>query len=150
VDIRPQRLALAQELGATHVINGSEGKTTQQIQQITGRGADYALDTTGIPGLIRQAVEGLHARGTCGVLGMSLPGTEVTFTMESILAGRTLRGIIEGDSVSDLFIPHLIDLYVQGRFPFDRLITTFPFAEINAAVAASESGDVLKPVLTYA
>jgi aryl-alcohol dehydrogenase len=61
--------------------------------------------------------------------------------------GRTIRGIIEGDSVPDIFIPQLIELWRQGLFPFDRLIKFYPLAEINQAAADSESGAVLKPVL---
>jgi aryl-alcohol dehydrogenase len=58
-----------------------------------------------------------------------------------------VRGIIEGESVPDIFIPVLIELYKQGRFPFDKLIRQFPFEQINEAMHASESGEVLKPVL---
>ena len=67
-----------------------------------------------------------------------------------LLGGRIVRGIIEGDSIPDIFIPQLIELFMQGRFPFDKLIKTYPFAEINQAIAASESGETIKPVLTFA
>jgi len=150
VDIRPQRLALAQELGATHIINGREGTTVEQIRQITGGGASYSLETTAVPALVRQAVDCLETTGTCGVLGAAAPGTEFSLDMGTVGLGRTVRGIIEGDSIPDVFIPQLIELYVQGRFPFDKLIKTYLFAEINAAVAASESGETVKPVLPFA
>jgi aryl-alcohol dehydrogenase len=61
--------------------------------------------------------------------------------------GRTVRGILAGDSISDLFIPRLLDLYSQGRFPFDRLITFYPFEEINQAVEDMLNGRIIKPVL---
>jgi aryl-alcohol dehydrogenase len=67
--------------------------------------------------------------------------------MYKILNGRTVRGIIAGDSVADIFIPTLIELYRQGRFPFDRLITFYPFDEIGKAVGDMEKGRVIKPVL---
>jgi aryl-alcohol dehydrogenase len=67
--------------------------------------------------------------------------------MTSILMGRTIRGILEGDSVPDLFIPRLIDLHMQGRFPFDRLISDYELAQINEAAADAEQGRVIKPVL---
>jgi aryl-alcohol dehydrogenase len=54
--------------------------------------------------------------------------------MPGILNGRTVRGILAGDSISDLFIPALIELYLQGRFPFDRMITYYPFEDISRAV----------------
>jgi aryl-alcohol dehydrogenase len=67
--------------------------------------------------------------------------------MQVLLNARTVRGIIEGDAVSDLFIPKLIELYRQGRLPFDRLIKFYPFDEINQAVEDMEKGRVIKPVL---
>ncbi len=62
-------------------------------------------------------------------------------------AGRTLRGIVEGDSNPDVFIPALIALHAQGRFPFDRLIRHYDFADINAAISDSEAGRTVKPVV---
>ena len=61
--------------------------------------------------------------------------------------GKTIRGVIEGDSVPDIFIPQLIDLYMQGRFPFDRLVRYYPFADINEAARDSETGATVKPIL---
>ena len=74
-------------------------------------------------------------------------GTEVSLDINGLLFGRTVRGIIEGDSVPDVFIPQLVDLWKQGRFPFDRLIRKYPLSQIDAAAHASESGEVLKAVL---
>ena len=68
--------------------------------------------------------------------------------MNTILFGRTVRGIIEGDSVPDVFIPRLIELYTQGRFPLDRLVKHYPLDQINQAAEDSEQGRVWKPVLT--
>ena len=67
--------------------------------------------------------------------------------MNSIMFGRSLRGIIEGDSVPDVFIPRLIELYKQGRFPFDKLITFYKLDDINKAVEDTEQGKVIKAVL---
>ncbi len=147
VDLRPGRLALARELGATHQIAASDADIGDVIRSLTSGGADFALDTTSRPEVIRQAVDALRTTGTCGVIGAAPPGTELTLSYGSVLMGRTIRGILEGDSIPELFIPSLIDLYLQGRFPFDRLIASYPFSQINKAAAASERGDVVKPVL---
>jgi aryl-alcohol dehydrogenase len=61
--------------------------------------------------------------------------------------GRTVTGILEGDAVPGILIPRLIELWRQGRFPFDRLIKKFPLDQINEAEQASLRGDVVKPVL---
>lgn len=147
VDINPARLAVSKQLGATHVINSNETDPVAAIREITGSGVDYSLECTGIPQVFRQAVDSLTSTGICGLVGAAPLGTEVTFDMNSIFFGRTIRGIIEGDSVPDIFIPQLIDLYNQGRFPFDRLITFYPFEEINQAAEDSERGRVLKAVV---
>ena len=65
----------------------------------------------------------------------------------ALAVGRTVTGIVEGDAVPQTFIPRLLRLWRQGRFPFDRLITTYGLGQINEAEKAAISGDVIKPVL---
>ncbi len=147
VDIKPERLALARELGATHTIHGGETDAVQEIQRITGGGANYTLEMTASPRILRQAVDALQIGGTCGVIGVAPRGTEVSLDMTGLLFGRAVRGIRQGESVSDSFIPQLIELYIQGRFPFDRLLTFYPFDQINQAAEDTEHGLAIKPVL---
>ncbi|MCF8120751.1 MAG: NAD(P)-dependent alcohol dehydrogenase, partial [Deltaproteobacteria bacterium] len=101
----------------------------------------------GSPPVFRQAVDVLPLLGVCGLVGVVAPGTEVSLNMDLIMNGRTVRGVIEGDAIPDLFIPKLIELYRQDRFPFDRMISFYPFDEINRAVEDMEKGLVIKPVL---
>jgi len=147
IDINPARLQLASDLGATHIIHSGKSDPVEKIRRITGSGVDYSLETSAQPRLLRQAVDSLRARGVCGLIGTAAPGTEAAFDMCTILAGRTIRGIIEGDSVPDIFIPRLIDLHMQGRFPFDRLVTFYGLDDINQAMADSEQGKAIKPIL---
>ena len=69
--------------------------------------------------------------------------------MNNILFGRTLRGIVEGDSIPDIFIPRIVELYKQGRFPLDKLVTYYDFENINDAIRDAENGTVLKAVLRF-
>ncbi len=148
VDLNDDRLALARELGATHAVNGGSEDVVAAIQAATGgEGVQFSLEATGLPKVVRQAVDSLRLTGVCGIIGVSPLGTEFSLDMNGVLFGRTVRGIIEGDSVPDIFIPQLVELWRQGRFPFDRLIKFFPLSEIDAAAHASERGDVLKAVL---
>jgi len=147
VDIIPERLKKAKEFGATHTINAGEMEPVDAIRDITSGGAEFTLECVGNPKVLRQAVDALPRCGVCGLLGVVPPGTEVNLDMDLIMNGRTVRGIIEGDAIPDLFIPKLIELYKQGRFPFDQLITFYPFDEINKAVEDMEQGRVIKPVL---
>ena len=52
-------------------------------------------------------------------------------------------------SIPDVFIPHLMNLYRQGRFPFDRMMSFYDFADINKAAEGSEKGKALKAVLRF-
>jgi aryl-alcohol dehydrogenase len=147
VDPVASRRELALALGATHAIDPKAENPVERIKTITQTGVMYSLECTGLPGVVRQAVESLTLTGVCGIMGVSRLGTEITLDMNSILFGRALRGIIEGDSIPQEFIPRLIDLHLQGRFPFDKLITPYPFTDIQRAVEASEAGKVVKAVL---
>lgn len=148
VDLLPARLQLARELGATHAVNAASEDPVAAIRSIRPAGVHFSLECTGIPRVIRQAVDCLALTGIAGVIGVAPLGTEVALDVATILFGRTVRGIIEGDAAPEVFIPRLIELQRQGRFPFDRLICAFPFEQINDAVAATERGDVVKAVLT--
>jgi aryl-alcohol dehydrogenase len=75
-------------------------------------------------------------------------GTEVALDMNTILvAGRTVRGIVEGDSVPQTLLPRLISLWEQGKFPVERLMTFYDFDRIDEAAHDAEAGNVIKPVL---
>ena len=93
---------------------------------------------------VPQDYVGLGGRGLTGVVP---PGREVNLNMDLIMNARTVTGILGGDAIPDLFIPKLIELHRQGRFPFDGMITFYPFDEINRAVEDMEKGRVMKPVL---
>lgn len=149
VDTKPNRLQLALELGATHAVNAMEEEAVQAVKRITaGRGADFTLESTGRPQVLRQAVDALGILGTCGVVGAPPMGTEASFDVNGLMVpGKRIQGIVEGDSVPDLFIPQLIELYAQGRLPFDRLVRFYPLEGINQAAADSEKGMTLKPVI---
>ena len=147
VDINSDRLEMAKEFGATHTVNAGDVNPVEAILEITGGGPEFSLECIGNPAVFRQAVDILPRLGVCGLLGVVPPGTEVSLDMDLIMNGRTVTGILGGDAIPDLFIPKLIELYSQGRFPFDRLITFYPFDDINKAVEDMEKGRVMKPVL---
>lgn len=148
VDVHDHRLRLARELGATHVINHS-GRTdvVAEICKITGPGVRYSLETSALPLVFREAVEALMPAGTCVLLGSARPGTEVTLDMKFLQEGRVVRGVIQGDSNPQEFIPKLVDLVVEGRFPIERMITFYDLADINRAAADSIAGRTIKPVI---
>ncbi len=148
VDVNPERLTLARELGATHTVDARDREAVAEIRRITRTGVDFSLETTASPQVFRQAVDSTGPTGVCGLIGAPAFGTEVSLDMNSILVGgRTVRGIVEGDSVPDVFLPRLVHLWEQGRFPVERLIQHYDFDRIQEAAADAESGRVIKPVL---
>ncbi len=147
-DVNEARLKLALELGASHVINSAQVDPVAEVRRITGGGADYTLECSGRAQVLRQAIDSLGIFGVCGIVGATKEGTEVSFNVNDVMIpGRRIMGIVQGDVVAKTFIPVLIDLYRQGRFPFDRLVRFYDFSEINQAVEDSERGVTIKPIL---
>jgi aryl-alcohol dehydrogenase len=147
VDINDQRLDLAKELGATHVFNAGED-AIGKLRALCPSGLAYAFDTTGRSSVIQDAFGLLAPRGKLGLVGASDPQDMLTFNEAEFMGGgRTVMGILGGDSDVDGFLVTLLRYHAEGQFPFDRLITYFTLDQVNEAVAASESGAVVKPVL---
>jgi aryl-alcohol dehydrogenase len=147
VDMNIDRLALATELGATHVFEAtSHPNLIGDILELTG-GLDYTVEAVGLGSVVRQALETLRAPGTCATVGLQGLKHEITIDQGHLLFGRTLTGVLEGDADPKTFIPEMIALWRDGKFPFDKLIQTFPMEKINEAVESFSAGSVIKPVL---
>lgn len=151
VEPNPERRALALELGAAAAIDPRDvGVVEDVLKELSGGGVSFAIDATGIPAVIGQAINVTLPGGTVGLIGVPPPDGQIPATLLDLLVkGVTLRPITEGDANPQTFIPYMIDLYLAGRFPFDRLITTFPFEQINEAMHAAEKGSAIKPVLVF-
>lgn len=151
IDINPERLAAAAQLGATHAILSTDfedpADLVAHIKSLTGS-CHYAIDTTGVPAVLRQAFDVCGPLGVTAMIAPNVPGTEVCIEMLGLLPGKALRGVIQGDSVSKTFIPKLIAMWQAGEFPFDELITEFHGIDaIDTAVQAMQRGEVIKPVV---
>ena len=148
VDIHDNRLELAKELGATHVLNGKRIDVVTEVKQITRGGSNYTLDTTGVPALVKQALQSLRPLGICAVVGVT-PVVDIDINADLMAEGKTLVGVIEGDAVPQLFIPQLVEYYKQGLFPFDKLVKFYSFDQINESFEDSKSGVTIKPILKF-
>jgi aryl-alcohol dehydrogenase len=147
VDVLESRLAMARQLGATHTaLAGPEANIAEEIRKIVPGGVGFAFDTTGRADSNQQALESLAAKGCFGYCAVP---AEAPKMYQVMARGLSIRGIVQGDSVPDAFIPHLIELYMNGRFPFDELVTKYPFEEINQAIEDQAAGKVVKPVFTF-
>ena len=148
VDVQPSRLELAKACGATHVVNAKETDPVEAIREITGGGADFSLESSGVPQVLRQAIDALGTMGTCGIVGAPKLGVEASFDVNQVMIpGKRIMGIVEGSSVPQIFIPQLVELQRQGRFPFEKLVKYYDFDQINEAVEDAEAGRTIKPIL---
>jgi aryl-alcohol dehydrogenase len=145
VDVSPDRLQLAKSLGATDVVPSGDA-TAGALKEIAPYGFTYSFNTTHAPAVYTLATACLANEGTAGIV--TRPQGEWTLNVAQLLAGgRKLQGILGGSANPQLFIPLMIDYWRQGRFPFDRLITEFAFADLDRVWEASKAGEVIKPVL---
>ncbi|PAZ10189.1 alcohol dehydrogenase [Streptomyces sp. SA15] len=150
VDKVGERLSMARELGATHTVNAGESDLVEALAEITGgQGADGIVETTGSVAVLRQGVDALAARGTLVVVGAPPFGTEVALDVNGLLGGKQVVGLTLGDAETQTFIPALVRLVKEGRLPLHRLISTYPFADIDQAVRDMGAGKAIKPVLTF-
>ena len=138
VDLHDNRLALARELGATHVLGASAAVPMQ---------VDASVEAAGDPTALRRAVDCLAPLGVCCLVGSARKGVEAALEMAQLQHGRTLRGCIQGDAPPQAFFPRLFDYWRSGRLPVERLINLYELQDINRAMAAAASGRVVKPVL---
>jgi aryl-alcohol dehydrogenase len=147
VDVRASRLELALELGATHTINAAQVDPVEAINELTG-GVAASLEASGVPGVLRQAVDVLAPDAICGLIGAPPLGTEEHFDVNALLStGKIVRGLVEGHSVIETFIPQLVDFWRKGKLPIERLVRVYDFDQINEAGADALAGEVVKPVL---
>lgn len=147
IDLNPARLDLARELGATDIAQAGEGAdVSAALRSLRPEGFDFSLNTTFVPEVYDQAVAALGMEGVCGFV-TAPRGPWSPNVVQLLGGGRSLRGILGGGASPRLFLPVLIEAWRQGRFPFDRMIRTYPFARIADAFADAASGAAIKPVL---
>jgi aryl-alcohol dehydrogenase len=147
VDEVPARLVLARELGATHTIEHGAG-TVAELKELTHGGLDYCIEATDGSNLVAEAVEALGILGTCAMVG----GAKATATVkvnhpDVLLNGKRLIGVMGGGGQTPEFLVSLMELQRDGRFPLEKLVTYYEFADINRAIDDSDSGRTIKPIL---
>lgn len=148
VDIVPERLELAKELGATHTINSKQEDAVAKIKELTGGyGVDWTVDTTGLPAVIKNAIAALAQGGTCAAIAVTPHLIELSTWNDLCVDDKKVVGVNMGDSIPQIDIPRLLEFYKLGWFDFDKTEKFYDFEEINQANADSVSGKTIKPVL---
>ncbi|KAK4149091.1 chaperonin 10-like protein [Chaetomidium leptoderma] len=152
VDIVYQKLALAKELGATHTIDSSKigGSIVDEIKNMTGgQGVDFAIDTTGVPSVVEKMLECLIYGGTAASVGAP-PPEKISVDVGAFFGGKkSWVSVAEGDSHPPEFIPKLIELHKQGKFPVEKISKVYPVAELKKAISDMKNGTVIKPIIEF-
>ena len=146
-DIHDNRLELAKDFGATDVVNSGEQDLVAQVQSITGSTVDFAFDCTGVIQVIEQLAETVGMLGHLVLVGGAPAAARFSLDHLTTLWGKRVSGVLGGGGRSGQLIPALVDLFQQGRFPFDRLVKFYDMDQIEQALEDSRSGAVIKPIL---
>jgi S-(hydroxymethyl)glutathione dehydrogenase/alcohol dehydrogenase len=151
IDLQPGKLGLARKFGATHVVNPANGDLVAAVQDLTGGGVDHAFEVIGnIKQTLEQAVAMLATGGTAYVIGAQDPWNVMDLHPAGLLFNKTgIRGVYMGGTNFKRDIPLYAELYLQGRFNLDDLVSqTIAVDGINAAYTELESGGIARTVIT--
>ncbi|WP_020386783.1 zinc-dependent alcohol dehydrogenase family protein [Kribbella catacumbae] len=149
VDVVPEKLSLALELGATHAIDARGNDVVEQVREATGGGAHYAFETVGSAAVLGQAYAATRRGGTTITVGLPHPSQTLSIPAVSLVAEeRTLKGSYLGSAIPSRDIPRYIALYQAGRLPVDRLLTsTVRLENLNEAFDVLAAGTSIRQVL---
>ena len=150
VDKFKTKLQLAKKLGATHLVDASEGNPVDQIRALTGDGVDYSFEAIGLKVAAEQAYESVRSGGVATIVGMVPLGQKVEIDGFSLLFEKRIQGCFMGSNRFRIDMPRIIDLYRQGRIDLDDMITRRgKLEDVNEAFRAMKAGEVARTVLMF-
>ncbi|MEV6424427.1 NAD(P)-dependent alcohol dehydrogenase [Streptomyces sp. NPDC051662] len=148
-DPHSARLDLAAHLGATDVVDATGGLAVERVRELTGGpGADFSVESSGVPAVMAQAVAALAPLGSAAILGVA-PDADLRTSAFALLEGRTVAGSIVGHQAPAALVPRILDLHRKGRFPLEAMIRTYALDDIGKAVTEVRSGTAVKAVLLH-
>lgn len=151
IDLQPAKLELATAFGATDVINGGAADAVAEVLKLTGGGVTHAFEVIGLKPTTEQAVAMLATGGTAYLIGVHQPGVTIEVTPFGDLMGKQkgIRGVAMGSSNIVVDIPVYANLYLQGRFKLDELVSAhISLDEIDDGYRSLLSGAVARSVIT--
>lgn len=149
VDVNGDKLALARRLGATHVVDSRQADAVRAIGACCGGGADFAIEATGIPAVMRQSLACVRPQGgTAIVVGNARHGESLEIDPRELNQGKRLFGTWGGDNIPDRDYPRYGKLIASGRLDIEPLLgRTYGLLDVNAALADLERGVCGRPLL---
>ena len=151
IDQFEAKLAMAKGLGATHIVNASQGDPVKAIRSMTGGlGVDHAFEAVGLAKLCRQAIESLAVRGTATIVGVLPPDATIEFPWLAIRPECKVQTCRMGSNQFRTDIPNYLEFYRQGRLDLDGMISRRGrLSDINDAFRAMKAGEVARTVLMF-
>ena len=149
VDINPDKLALAKKFGATHTIDSKQSDAVAEIQKLVKGGVDFAIEATGVPAVMRQALACVRQQGgTAVVIGNAKFGDKLELDPRELNMGKRLLGTWGGDNVPDRDYPRYARLMASGKLDLEPLLgKSYSLAEVNAALDDLEHGRAARPLI---
>ncbi|MCU4518337.1 S-(hydroxymethyl)glutathione dehydrogenase/class III alcohol dehydrogenase [Acinetobacter radioresistens] len=135
IDINPDKFALAQEMGATDVVNPKDySKPIQEvIVEMTDGGVDYSFECIGNVDIMRAALECCHKGwGESVIIGVAGAGQEIRTRPFQLVTGRVWRGSAFGGVKGRTQLPGMVQQAMRGEIKIDPFIThNLPLSKIN-------------------
>ena len=149
IDVVAERLELAQRMGATHVLNPKQEDVVQALNKIVPGGVEIALEATGRPAVMNQALTCARAQGGVAVIiGNAREGETLPVDPKQLNQGKQLRGTWGGDNIPDRDYPRYGELLRRGRLDLSPILSTpTPLEQVNEAVASLEHGALGRPLI---
>jgi S-(hydroxymethyl)glutathione dehydrogenase / alcohol dehydrogenase len=149
VDIRPDKLDLAREMGATHAIDASRDDPVIEIGRLCPGGVDLAVEASGRPAVMAQALSSVRSQGGAAVVvGNAHHGERLELDPQQFNQGKRLLGTWGGDSAPDRDYPRYCKLLLGGKLNLGPMLgKTYGLHEINSALDDLEAGKVARPIV---
>jgi S-(hydroxymethyl)glutathione dehydrogenase/alcohol dehydrogenase len=150
VDTLPGKLELAKQLGATDIVNASEGDPVAQVRELTGGGVEYSFEAIGLKQTAEQSFQMLENGGTATVIGMIPLGTQIELNGVDFLFEKKIQGSNMGSNRFRVDMPRYIDMYLAGKLKLDEMVSReIRLDDINDAFEALVKGDVARQVIKF-
>jgi S-(hydroxymethyl)glutathione dehydrogenase/alcohol dehydrogenase len=149
IDVNPSRLAAARQMGATHLIDASQTEPVAELLKLVPGGFDFAVEASGRPDVMRQALQSVRSQGGAAVLVGNAPhGTLLELDPKQFNLGKRLLGTWGGDNVPDRDFPRYVGLVQRGELSLQPLLDrTYALGDINRALDDLESRAVARPLI---
>jgi len=151
IDPVPDKRAIAQKMGATHVLDAADPDLAKKVIGMTEGGVHYAIEAVGRPNTAELAWTILRRGGTATILGMIAPGNEVKIAGPTFLTGKKLQGSLLGSTRFPIDMPRLVQFYLDGKLDLDTMVAeTIRLDDVNEAFAKLRTGDSVRSVIEFA